>query len=63
MEFCKRSSTYSRDTRKKNPPENEKKNLRERNNIFCVGKQKTMHRERERERERERLTNLIIIKW
>ena len=53
MEFCKRSSTYSRDTRKKNPPENEKKNLRERNNIFCVGKQKTMHREREREREKE----------
>ena len=50
MEFCKKSSTYSRDIRKRNPSENEKK-LRERNNIFCVGKQKTMHRERERERE------------
>ena len=33
---------------KKKPSENEK-NLRERNNIFCVGKQKTTHRMRERD--------------
>ena len=39
-----------------------KKNLRERNNIFCVGKQKTMHREREREIDKFNYNKMVRIR-
>ena len=39
-----------------------KKNLRERNNIFCVGKQKTMHRERERESDKFNYNKMVRIR-
>ena len=46
---------------KKNPSENEK-NLREQNNIFCVGKQKTMHRMREREIDKFNYNKMVRIR-